>query len=158
MEERKMNETALFALKIVLIFFIVYSLIKFFFFFFVKYENRRKLLDNAYTGKTGATKIQDIFFLAVILIIIGLLFVSGGMEYISFITGLLAGMVLIQLYFHSFSNQLPPEKSPEPPISAIKMMSYAIEANPGLAWKELIIMTILFIWALYMLFTQGFGL
>ena len=153
-----MNETALLALKIVLVFFIVYSLIKFFFFFFVKYETRRKLLDNAYTGKRGATKIQDLFFLAVILIIIGLLFVSGRMEYISFIAGLLVGMVLIQLYFHSFSKSLPPEKSPEPPISAIKMMSYAIEANPGLAWKELLIMTVIFIWGLYMLFTQGFGL
>ena len=153
-----MNETALMALKIVLVFFIVYSLIKFFFFFFVKYETRRKLLENAYTGKRGATKIQDLFFLAVILIIIGLLFVSGEMGYISFIAGLLAGMVLIQLYFHSFSKSLPAEKSPEPPISAIKMMSYAIEANPGLAWKELIIMTVIFIWGLYMLFTQGFGL
>ena len=153
-----MNETALLALKIVLVFFIVYSLIKFFFFFFVKYETRRKLLDNAYTGKRGATKIQDLFFLAVILIIIGLLVVSGRMEYISFIAGLLVGMVLIQLYFHSFSKSLPPEKSPESPISAIKMMSYAIEANPGLAWKELLIMTVIFIWGLYMLFTQGFGL
>lgn len=153
-----MNETALLALKIVLAFFIIYSLIKFFFFFFVKYETRRKLLDNAYTGKRGATKIQDLFFLAVILIIIGLLFVSGRMEYISFIAGLLVGMVLIQLYFHSFSKSLPPEKSPESPISAIKMMSYAIEANPGLAWKELLIMTVIFIWGLYMLFTQGFGL
>jgi hypothetical protein len=83
--------------------------------------------------------------------------ISGGMEYISFITCLLAG-ILIQLYFHSFSKSLLPEKSPEPPISAIKMMSYAIEANPGLAWKELIIMTVIFIWGLYMLFTQGFGL
>ncbi|MGB9980404.1 hypothetical protein [Methanobacterium sp.] len=153
-----MNETALLALKILLVFFVVYSLIKFFFFFFVKYETRRKLLDNAYTGKMGATKIQDLFFLIIILIIIGLLFISGGMEYISFVSGLLAGMILIQLYFHSFSKQLPAEKSPEPPVSAIKMMSYAIEANPGLAWKELVIMTVLFIWALYMLLTQGFGL
>ena len=88
----------------------------------------------------------------------GLLFVSGATEYISFVTGLLVGMVLIQLYFHSFSQPLTPEKSPEPPISAIKMMSYAIEDKPELAWKELLIMTILFIWSLYVLFTQGFGL
>lgn len=153
-----MADTALFALKIFLVFFVIYSLIKFMFFFFVKYDKRRKLLDSSYKDKTSATKIQDIFFLAVILILLGLLFVSGATEYISFITGLLVGMVLIQLYFHSFSKPLTPEESPESPISPIKLMSYAIEANPGRAWKELLIMTIIFIWALYMLFTQGFGL
>ncbi|WP_414468670.1 hypothetical protein [Methanobacterium sp. ACI-7] len=153
-----MNETALLALKIVLVFFVIYSLIKFMFFFFIKYDTRRKLLDSAYNKKTSGSKIQDIFFLSMILILLGLLFISGATEYLSFITGILVGMVLIQLYFHSFSQTLSPEKSPEPPISAIKMMSYAIEDKPELAWKELLIMTILFIWALYMLLTQGFGL
>ncbi|HML06149.1 MAG TPA: hypothetical protein VK426_10280 [Methanobacterium sp.] len=153
-----MADTALLALKIFLIFFVVYSLIKFMFFFFVKYDTRRKLLESSYKDKTSATKVQDIFFLAVILILLGLLFLSGATEYISFITGLLVGMVLIQLYFHSFSKPLTPEESPEPPVSPIKLMSYAIEASPGRAWKELLIMTIIFIWALYMLFTQGFGL
>jgi hypothetical protein len=85
------------------------------------------------------------------------LFASGGMEYISFTTGLFVGMILIQLYFHSFSDPLPPEKSPEPPLSPIKIMSYAIEANPKKAWRELLIITIILIWALYMLITQ-FGL
>lgn len=153
-----MIETALLALKILLVFFVVYSLVKFFVFFFIKYDTRRKLLDNSYNGKTSATKIQDIFLLGMILILMGLLFISGATEYISFITGLLAGMVLIQTYFHSFSKPLTPEESPEPPVSPIKMMSYAIEASPGKAWKQLIIMTVLFIWALYMLLTQGFGL
>ena len=158
MEGKKMIETVLSALKILLVFFVVYSLIKFMFFFFVKYDTRRKLLDSAYKGKTSGSKIQDIFFLAIILILLGLLFVSGEMEYISFITGLLVGMVLIQLYFHSFSQTLTAEKSPESPLSAIKMMSYAIEDKPALAWKELIIMAVLFVWAIYMLLTQGFGL
>jgi len=153
-----MNETALLALKIVLIFFVIYSLVKFLFFFFVKYDTRRNLLDKSYKGKASATGVQDIFLLIMVLIIIGLLFISGQTEYISFISGLLAGMVLIQLYFHSFSETLSEENSPEPPASPIKIMSYAIEANPGRAWKELIIMTIIFIWALYMLLTQGFGL
>ena len=153
-----MANTALLALKIFLVFFVFYSLIKFMFFFFVKYDTRRKLLESSYKDKTSATKVQDIFFLAVILILLGLLFLSGATEYISFITGLLVGMVLIQLYFHSFSKPLTPEESPEPPVSPIKLMSYAIEASPGRAWKELLIMTIIFIWALYMLFTQGFGL
>ena len=153
-----MIDTALFILKILLVFFIVYTLIKFYVFFFVKYETRRKLLDSSYNRKTSATKVSDIFLLIMVLLLTGLLFVSGATEYISFITGLLVGMILIQLYFHSFNEQLKPDKSPEPPVSPIKIMSYAIEANPGKAWKELLIITILVIWALYMLLTNGFGL
>jgi hypothetical protein len=153
-----MNDVALLALKILLTFFVIYSLIKFYVFFFVKYDTRRKLLDSSYKGKPSATKISDIFLLVMILILLGFLFASGGMEYISFITGLLVGMILIQLYFHNFSDPLQPEKSPEPPISPIKIMSYAIEANPKKAWIELLIMIVLFIWAIYTLLTQGFGL
>jgi hypothetical protein len=50
---------------------------------------------------------------------LGLLFVSG-VDYISFATGLLVGMTIIQVYFHRFSAALPPDKSPEPPVSAIQ--------------------------------------
>ena len=152
-----MIDTALFILKILLVFFIVYTLIKFYVFFFVKYETRRKLLDSSYNRKTSATKVSDIFLLIMVLLLTGLLFVSGATEYISFITGLLAGMILIQLYFHSFNEQLKSDKSPEPPVSPIKIMSYAIEDSPGKAWKELLIITILVIWGLYMLLTVGFG-
>ncbi|WP_048190344.1 hypothetical protein [Methanobacterium sp. SMA-27] len=153
-----MADYALFGLKILLIFFVVYSLIKFYVFFFIKYERRRKLLDSSYNGETSATKVQDIFLLVMALILLGLLFISGGMQYISFITGLFVGMLLIQLYFHSFSKPLKTEESPEPPISPIKIMSYAIEASPGRAWKELVILTVILVWALYMLLTAGFGL
>ncbi len=149
---------ALLILLILLIFFVVYSLIKFFVFFFIKYDTRRKLLDSSYKDKTSATKVSDIFLLIMLLLLLGFLFLSGSTEYISFTTGLLVGMVLIQLYFHSFSEPLPSEKSPESPVSPIKIMSYAIEANPGKAWRELLIMTLIFIWALYMLLSQGFGL
>ena len=151
-------DIALLILKILLIFFVVYSLVKFFVFFFVKYNTRRKLLDSSYNGKTSATKISDIFLLIMVMLLIVFLYASGMTEYLSFTTGLLVGMVLIQLYFHSFSEPLKPEQSPEPPVSPIKLMSYAIEANPKKAWRELIIMTVIFIWALYMLLTQGFGL
>ena len=33
--------------------------------------------------------------------------------------------------------------------------SYAIQANPRLAWREIVLMTVLFVWALYMLFVEG---
>ena len=149
---------ALLVLNILLIFFVVYSLIKFFVFFFVKYDTRRKLLDSSYNGKTTATKISDIFLLSMVMLLLIFLFLSGRTDYLSFTTGLLVGMVLIQLYFHSFSEPLKPEQSPESPVSPIKIMSYGIEASPGKAWRELLIMTVIFIWALYMLLTQGFGL
>jgi hypothetical protein len=35
-------------------------------------------------------------------------------------------MTIIQVYFHRFSEPLPPEKSPEPPITALKLLSYSI--------------------------------
>ena len=37
-------------------------------------------------------------------------------------------------------------------------MSYAIQANPRLAWREIVFMTILFVWGLYMLFVEGLWL
>ena len=153
-----MADAALLALKIVLLFFIVYSLLKFFVFFFVKYTTRRKWLDSSYKGKTSATTLSDIFLLVMVLLLLGFSFASGATEYVSFATGLLVGMLLIQLYFHSFSEPLPPEKSPEPPVSPIKTMSYAIEAHPAKAWRELVIITVILVWALYLLLTQGVGL
>jgi hypothetical protein len=102
-------------------------------------------------------KVFDNVMLAFTLVLLGLLF-WGGVEYVSFTTGLLVGMTIIQVYFHRFSEPLPPEKSPEPPITALKMLSYSIQANPQRAWRELVLMTILFLWALYMLATRGFGL
>ena len=152
-----MANLGLLVLKIMLIFFVFYSLVKFYVFFFVKYDTRRKWLDSSYKGKKSATKLSDIFLLVMILIFLGFLFASGRMEYISFTTGLFVGMILIQLYFHSFSDPLSSHKSPEPPVSPIKIMSYGIEANPKKAWRELIIITIILIWALYMLITQFFA-
>ena len=43
-------------------------------------------------------------------------------------------------------------------MSAIKLMSFAIQANPEKPWRELAFLTVLFSWALYRIFTQGFGL
>ena len=56
-----MADYALFGLKILLIFFVVYSLIKFYVFFFIKYERRRKLLDSSYNGKLVQPKYRIYF-------------------------------------------------------------------------------------------------
>ncbi len=144
-------------LKILLTVYILYALLKFFEFFFRDEAAKRKGLDAVYEKGGGrAVKIFDNGILILMLIFLALLFV-GGVEYVSFTTGLLVGMTIIQVYFHRFSDPLPPEKSPAPPLTALKMLSYSVQANPGKAWRELVLMTLLFLWCLYRLVTQGFG-
>jgi hypothetical protein len=46
---------------------------------------------------------------------------------------------------------LPTERMPETPTPPNKLMSYAIQANPTLAWREILLMTALFVWAVAML-------
>jgi hypothetical protein len=147
-----------FPLKILLTVYIIYALLKFVEFFLRDDATKRKGLDTVYEKGGGAVvKAFDNAILILMLILLGLLF-AGGVEYVSFTTGLLVGMTVIQVYFHRFSDPLPPEKSPAPPLTALKMLSYSVQANPGKAWRELTLMSLLFLWCLYMLATQGFGL
>ncbi|MCL5009268.1 MAG: hypothetical protein M1400_02915 [Patescibacteria group bacterium] len=145
-------------LKILLTLFAIQALVKFFVFFFMGYDERRKQLEKSYGDKTSATKVFDNVILVILLVLVVLLFVSKSMQYISFIAGLYIGATLIQVYFHRFTTPLPPEKSPNPPVSPIKLMSYAIQANPEKPWKEIVFLALLFGWGLYMFATQGFGL
>ena len=145
-------------LKVLLTVYILYALLKFFEFFFRDEKTKRKGLDTVYVKGNGrVVRIFDNVTLVFTLVLLALVFASG-VEYLSFTTGLLVGMTIIQLYFHRFSDPLPPEKSPQPPITALKMLSYSIQANPSKAWRELTLMTLLFAWSLYMLATRGFGL
>ena len=143
-------------LKILLLLLLIQGLLKFVVFFFVGYTYRRKRLDKSYGSKTSATKVFDNVILLVSLAFVVLLFVSGEMKYLSFTTGLYVGMTLIQVYFHRFSDPLPPEKSPEPPVSPIKIMSYGIQAFPKKPWREILFMAVLFVWGIYKLITEGF--
>ena len=145
-------------LKVLMTLFVVQALIKFYVFFFLKYDVRRKQLDKSYGNTTSATKYFDNIILVVLAALITLLFVSKNMEYLSFITGLYVGATLIQVYFHRFPDPLPDDKAPAPPISPIKMMSYGIQAFPKKPWKELLFLTVIFLWGLYMLLSKGFGL
>jgi hypothetical protein len=145
-------------LKVLMTLFVIQGLIKFYIFFFVKYEIRRKQLDKSYGEKASATKGFDNVILVILALLISLLFLSHKMEYLSFITGLYIGATLIQIYFHRFSEPLPEDKAPKPPISPIKMMSYGIQAFPKKPWKELLFLTIIFLWGIYMLLSKGFGL
>ncbi|PWT73476.1 MAG: hypothetical protein C5B59_13540 [Bacteroidetes bacterium] len=145
-------------LKILMTLFVLQALIKFYVFFFVRYEVRRKQLDKSYGQKASATKYFDNVILLVLALLVTLLFLSKSMEYLSFITGVYIGATLIQVYFHRFSDPLPEDKSPKPPISPIKIMSYGVQAFPKKPWKELLFLTLIFLWGLYMLLSRGFGL
>jgi len=142
-------------LKVLLIIYILYSLLKFLGFFLRKDETKMKGLEMVYEkGEGRIIKIFDDVILVLMVVFVVLLFASGA-EYLSFTTGLLVGMTIIQVYFHRFSDPLPKQMMPKPPLTALKLMSYSIQANPGKAWRELIFMTLLFIWALYMLLSRG---
>jgi multisubunit Na+/H+ antiporter MnhE subunit len=81
-----------------------------------------------------------------------------GMQPLRLITGLIAGMLVIQIFFHRFSQPLPAGQAPEPEASPRKVMSYAIQARPALAWREIALMTALFGWALYELIRALVGM
>ena len=145
------------ALKVLLVLYIAYALLKFFDFFYQSYDRRMIGIRATYANDGHILKVFDNVVLGWMAVFVVLLFVSG-VEYLSFITGLLVGSTIIQIYFHRFCEIVPADKSPEPPASPIKLMSYAIQANPGRPWKELAFLTVLFVWALYRLLGQGFGL
>jgi len=138
-------------LKVLLVLYIAYALLKFFDFFFLSYETRIARIREAYLDGGRQIRLFDNVVLLLMLVLVALL-VATSVEYLSFTTGLLVGMTIIQVYFHRFSDPLPSEKSPEPPVSAIKLMSYAIQASPGRAWRELVFMTALFVSVLFGLF------
>jgi hypothetical protein len=149
---------ALTILKILMTVFCIQALLKTFVFFFVKYEVRKKQLDKSYRNKTSATKLFDNIILVVVAIMVALLFISHSIDYLSFITGAYTGATLIQIYFHRFSEPLPEDKAPKPPLSPIKIMSYAIQAFPKKPWRELIFLSLIFLYGLYELLTKGFEL
>lgn len=115
----------------------VYALLKLAFFFLLRYPTRRKLLDNAYAGRAYATRREDAVLL-VIAVLTGVGLLTQGAEPISFLGGLLVGGTLIQLYFHAYHAPVSGQAEAPEPRSPLKMMSYAIQAEPGRPWKEML--------------------
>jgi hypothetical protein len=133
-------------LAVLLALYILQALLKFAVHFLVPYDTRRRRIEAMYTGR--AIGAYDDLVSLLMLVLIGLLIWSGAFEPLSFWTGLVVGMTLIQVYFHRFSQPVAPDKAPEPPLTPIRLISFAIQARPSLAWKEYAIMALLFIWAL----------
>jgi hypothetical protein len=134
------------ALTVLLVLFSIHTLLKFAVFFVLPYRTRRRMLDRAYGDRASATKISDIFLFCVCLVLVGLLFATGA-DHVSFLTGLLVGATLIQLYFHRFSEPLTDDQSPAPPVSPI-------QARPALPWRELLLFAALVLWGLYQFYAH----
>jgi hypothetical protein len=141
------------ALTILLIAFCVQGLVKFAVGFLVPYPTRIARIARYYERGGRIISIYDTVTLVIIVALVLLLFVVD-MQELSFITGLVVGMLVIQIFFHRFSESLSVDKAPESLAPPRKVMSYAIQANPGLAWREILLMTALFCWALYALVSQ----
>jgi hypothetical protein len=144
------------ALSILLIAFCVQGLVKFAVGFLVPYPIRIRRIASYYQRGGRIISIYDTATLVIIVVLVALLFATG-MHELSFITGLIVGMLVIQIFFHRFSEPLPTDEAPESSAPPRKVMSYAIQAHPGLAWREITLMTALFGWALYALFTHLVG-
>ena len=141
------------ALQILLIAFCVQGLVKFAVGFLVPYPTRIRRIASYYQRGGRIISIYDTVTLIIIVVLVVLLFLTQ-MHYLSFITGLIVGMLTIQIFFHRFSRVLPAEQMPETPMPPRKLMSYAIQATPALGWREILFMTALFVWALAMLLTH----
>lgn len=140
---------ALLVLKILLVVIaLTQGLGKFLAFFLVKKETRMKMVEAMYakgSGEGSATRLYDRLALVFMFILIGLLFASG-MEYISFTAGFVVGLMALQLYLHAFNQPL--EKTPPPPLSPVKLFSYALKEMPEKGWVEMLFMTAILLWFL----------
>jgi hypothetical protein len=143
-----------FVLAILLIAFCLQGLVKFAVGFLVPYQTRIRRIAAYYARDGRIISIYDSVTL-VIMVVLVLLLLLTDMHHLSFVTGLVVGMLTIQIFFHRFRLELTAEQQPEHPASPRKLMSYAIQANPGLAWREVLFMTVLFGWALYLLITEN---
>jgi hypothetical protein len=135
-------------LTVLLIAFCLQGLVKFVVGFAVPYRTRITRIAAYYRRDGRIISIYDTVTLVIIVALVVLLFLTD-MQPVSFVTGLVAGMLIIQIFFHRFSEPLTAERAPEPDAAPRKIMSYAIQARPGLAWREIALMTALFGWALY---------
>ncbi|MGY2051973.1 hypothetical protein [Methylobacterium sp. JK268] len=124
-----------------------FALVKPVFLFALRYDRRRIMLDRSYAGRARATARSDVALIGLCLVLVALLMLRGA-EPVSFLTGLLVGMTLIQVYFHRYSVPLTEREAPPPPVSPIKTLSYAIQAAPGRAWIELALIAALVVWSL----------
>lgn len=136
-----MKDHAATFLRVFLILYMLYAYAKFAELFVRSKESKQRWLRRVYAGQMVA--VFDNVMLVLMVIIVGITFYAG-LEVLSFTSGLLVGMTLIQIFFHRFAAPVPEEWMPPPPVTPLKMVAHAIQAMPMKAWRELALMTVLF--------------
>lgn len=120
----------------------------------VPYNKRIRQISRYYAKEHRLIGLYDTISLLVLVICIVLLFLVD-MQALSFITGFVVGMLTIQLFVHRFMEQLPADKMPPAPVVPAKLFSYAVQANPALAWRETILIAGVLLWGMYALVRHG---
>ena len=140
-------------LSILLIAFCLQGLVKFAVGFVVPYPTRIRRIAS-YPQRGGRIISIDDTVTPIILVVLIVLLLLTGIHDLSFITGLIVGMLVIQIFLHRFSEPLPEGRAPETLAPPRQIMSYAIQAHPGPAWREIALMTVQFCWTPYALITH----
>jgi hypothetical protein len=96
-------------LTVLLIAFCLQGLVKFAVGFLVPYETRINRIASYYRRDGRVIGIYDSVTLVVMAVLVVLLLVTE-MQYLSFVTGLVVGMLVIQIFFHRFSKPLPADR------------------------------------------------
>jgi hypothetical protein len=73
-------------------------------FFAMPYRRRRAALDRAYGNELSATATSD-WVLMLIVVALGVVLFLGGVNAVSFLTGIWIGATLIQTYFHRYPRR-----------------------------------------------------
>lgn len=142
------------ALEILVILYCVQALARFAIHFLLPYDRRIRQMERNYAQDHKYIALFDNVTLLVQIVMVALLFATG-MHDLSFLTGLFVGSSIIQVYFHRFIHPLPEDKLPESPYPPIKLVSWAIQAQPDLAWREYLLLTAAALWGLYAVITNG---
>lgn len=142
------------ALIVILLLFYVQSVAKFVAWRLVPYERRMKGIRSHYAKGLRTVRLYDHITLLLVVAMVALLYATGADD-LSFFTGLLAGMLLIQVFFHRFHEPIPEDRQPPKPTRPIQLVSYAIQYRPWAAWREMLLIGALSVWAVYTLVAGG---
>lgn len=139
-----MDVVATIVLAILLVLYSLQALAKFVIWLLVPYSTRIQRISSYYDKDSRTIGIYDTVGLFSLVLAVALLLIVGA-EAISFLTGLIVGMLLIQTFFHRFDRPLAPERAPAEPAPVRKILSFAIQDAPLLAWREMLLITILIV-------------
>ena len=139
-----MHITALIVLSVLLVLYSLQALAKFVIWLTLPYSKRIERISSYYNKDSRTIGIYDTVSLVSLILLVALLLVVGY-EPINFLTGLIVGMLLIQTFFHRFDRPLSPERAPTPPAPVRKIMSFAIQDAPLLAWPEMLVISVLLV-------------